>query len=196
MKIFISIFFVLIIGILTSNVKVNIINFEKKKESFELRFNINVGLYLFGFLKIFSINFNEIGIKFCFFRISYNKIKFKKNILKDVEEISMIYIIKALKIYLKKFNFIMEVGCEVVQVSIFITSIVSIFFSYMMGRNSKQINGEKVFYKIYSNYNSNFLVINFSSILSIKTINIIKLICSYLKKHRKNTSLKEAPLKI
>lgn len=200
MNIFISIFFALILIILTSKFKINIKYLQKDQKSLKIHFNVNLGMYLFGFIKIFGITLKEDGIHFLIFRFSYNKIKIDKESIKMVKEFSILDILKSLNLKLEQLNINLNIGCENVMLIVFTVCIISTFLSILSSKNRKQINFKNYYYKITPIYNSNELSFYTSMQISMKILNIIKTLLSTnknTKKHKQyNFHINKSPIKI
>lgn len=200
MNILISIFFALILIFLVSKVKINIKHLQKYQKSLKIHFNVNLGVYLFGFIKIFGVTLKEDGIHFLFFRFPYNKIKIDKKSIKTVKEFSIIDILKSLNLKLDKFYINLNIGTENVMLTVFTVFIISTFLSIVSSKNRKQINFKNYYYKITPIYNSNEFIFYTSMQISIKILNIIKTLVSINKNTKKrkqyNFHINKSPIKI
>lgn len=199
MKIWISIFFILIIGIVTSKFKINTVNLQKEKNSFKIKLNIKLGFYLFGFIKIVSLQFKEDGIYFLFFRFPYKLLKIEKDSLKILKDFSVINFLKSLHIKLDQLNVNLKIGSEDMILTVFSVFAISTFLSILSAKNRKQINLKHYYYKITPIYHTNVLSFQISSKISINTYHLIKAFPSASKsnKSRKEYQIhvKKVPLK-
>ena len=184
MKIFIYLLVVFFILFFSSRLKLDLKYFEKNSISSELRFHANVGLYLFGFIKIFGINFKEDGIHLLFFRIKYKKFEFNKNNMKN-------YIskdnLKNLNPKIEKLDLNLNVGIEDVMLTAFLIFTIATFVAVLSAKYRNQINMKNYNYRIIPSYNVNMLGIKLSCKISENILNLIKTIMLFNKiKQRKN----------
>lgn len=176
MKIGISIVFIVIVVLFTSRIKINIPYLNKEPNSFKIKFCINIGLYLFGFLKIFGISLKENEIAFLWFKFSYPKMKIDSTSMKKVKEIYNPKLLQTLNIKLEKFNFSLKIGCEDMIITVFSVFMISTLLSILFAQNSKQINLKNCHYEIIPIYNVNCLSFQASTRISINFFNITKAI--------------------
>ena len=200
MKILISIFFVVMIGILASKFKINIVYLEKEKNSFKMRFEIRIGLYLFGVIKIFGMKFKEDGMYFLSFRFPYNKLKIDKDSMKILKDFSIIDLLKSFHLRLDKLNLNLKIGSKDMILTVFSVFAISTFLSILSAKNRSQINLKNYYYKITPIYNTNLLSFQISTKISINTYNIIQALISANQsaKNRKQyrMHIKKVPLKL
>ena len=142
--------FILILGIYLSKVEIAFkeIKIQINKST---KFKIKCNLKFFGILKIFSITFNEAGIKIFNKIISYEKIPFKEEINKfkfDIEEFDISRIINEIKkvnARIDKAKFALKIGADNILVTniiiVFVSTIIALFFRHKtLNFNSKNIN--------------------------------------------------------
>ncbi len=198
MKILISIFFILIIGIFTSKFKVNTIYLEKQKNSLNIKFNIKLSFYLFGIIPIIGIQFKEDGIYFLCFKFPYKLLKIEKDSLKILKDFSVINFLKSLHLKLDQLNINLKIGSEDMILTVFSVFAISTFLSILSAKHRKQINLKQYHYKITPIYNTNILSFQISSKLSIKTYHLIKAFRSASKSNKKDNQIhiKKVPVKI
>lgn len=200
MKVWIGIFVGLILAFLTSKLKMNIKYLEKNKNMLKIHFNINLGLYLFGFIKILGISFKEDGIYFLFFQFPYNKMKIDADSVKILKEFSVWNFLKSLQIKLEKFHLNLEIGTEDMMLTVFLVFALSTFLSIFSAKNKKQINSKKYYYKITPIYQTNHLSFELSSKISIRIWNLLKSLKSVNEstndKEEHNVHGKKVPIKI
>ena len=200
MKLLIGIFLGLILAFLTSKLKINIRYLKKEKNSFKIKFNVNLGLYLFGFIKILGISLKEDGVHFLCFRFPYNKMKIDTDSMKILKEFSIWNFLKSLKIRFEKFHLNLKIGTEDMMFTVFLVFALSTFLSILSAKNRKQINLKKFYYKITPIYQVNQLSFEASSQISIQIWNILKslktLSESTNEKKEHKVHGKKVPLKI
>lgn len=198
MKILISIFFILIIGIFTSKFKVNTIHLEKQKNSLNIKFNIKLGFYLFGIIKTIGIQFKEDGIYFLCFKFPYNTLKIDKDSMKLIKDFSVINFLKSLHLKIDQLNINLKIGSEDMILTVFSVFVISTFLSILSAKHRKQINLKQYYYKITPIYNTNVLTFQISSKFSMKTYHLIKAFISASKANKKDNQIhvKEVPVKI
>lgn len=168
--------FILILGFVFSKIKVNIQKIKIDMNSFN--FKVKLGFLWFGIIKIFSIEFNEIGIKFFNKQIKYKKI-IDKSQMKKIKDDLYKFDIKAIeklnpKIELMKFN--LKVGTEDIFITSFLVTIVSVIITELLRRKMKKINLKKTYYKVLPEYNKNEIYYEGQTLVDIKTMNIFKLL--------------------
>lgn len=178
MIIFISIFFILNIIFFTSKLKIKIRNCQKDKFNSNVRFDINIGIYVFGILKIFGFSLNENCIKLLYFKIPYKKLNLKKMNMKNTNFKNLKKSVQKLDFKIEKLDFSLNIGCEENGVVTFFTFAISSVLGILCGKFG---NLDKCYYKINPIYNVNLLEFKIESIFSIKTISIIKFIINYKK---------------
>lgn len=176
MKIWFGIFLGLILAILVSSIKINVMYLTKQKKSLKIRFNVKIGLYLFGFIKIVGISLKEDGIHFLCFTFPYNKMKIDKDSMKFLKNFSLLNILHLLNINLKKFHVDLRIGTENMMLTVFLVFAISTFLSILCAKNRKQINLEKYDYKIRPIYHQNQISFEIATIISISMCNILKTI--------------------
>lgn len=198
MKILICIFFVLLVTFFTSKIKIKIRYLEKDANSFSIKFNINLGLYVFGFVKILGVTLQEDAIHFLFLCIPYSKMKIDRESMKIVKEIPVLDCLELLHLKLDKLNLELKIGSEDMILTVFSVFAISTFLSIVSAQNRKKINLKNYYYKITPIYNTNLLSIELSSQISIKILNIVRLF-QFLKKQPNKecqVHVKKVPLKI
>ena len=183
MKIFISSLFVLILAFFTSKFKIKVMYLKKDKKQLKIDFNVKLGIYLFGFIKIFSVLLKNDGIHFLFFRISYNRIKFDKNSFKSIKNYSIFNITNDLKLSLESFNLKTEIGISSIVATVLFVVLISNMICFVTSSTFKKINFKKYYYKIYPVYNSNLLEFELKTEISIKIYNLVKTL-SKIKKNK------------
>lgn len=201
MKIGISIFFVLILLVATSKLKVNIVSLQKDEKKSKVDFDIILGIYLLGFIKILGIHLKKDGIHFFGFIIPYKKIKMSNVSIRNFKMFSLRKFFNNLNGKLTKCKFVLKIGTENVFVTIFSVFAIATFWSIFSSKNSKRINIKNYDYKIIPIYNSNELSFQFSSKISINLLNIFKAFFfikreNKVKKAKKMSIGQKSPLKI
>lgn len=190
MKIFICLLVVFYVLLYMSDLKLNLEKLEKSNYSAKVKYSANLGLYLFGFIKIFGINFKEDGIHFLFFKIPYKKIKInKENVKLYIKKDNIKENFKNLNLRLENMNFMLNIGVEDIELTVFLTFIISIILSLLPVKYGKQINMKNYNYEVVPNYNVNTFVFKFSLKMSCKVVNLTRLQIKLkkIKKFSKNT---------
>jgi len=193
MKILIIIVLALILALFALKIKINIQRLSKHKKSFKIDFDINMAIYLFDFIKIFSISFKQDGIKFLIFKFSYNKIKINKNKMRNIKKDLVIKIFKNLKI--ENLNLNIVLGTENMSITVFSIFVVSALLSILPLVKKEQIDTKKYNYNIVPAYNENVLNFDISAKFSIRLLQLLKI----LFKKRKNEfskKLTNEPVKV
>lgn len=164
----------LILGLLFSKIKIDIESFEINLN--KINFKINLSLFLFGFIKIFTAKISEKGIKI-FGKIYTFKAFFKKNlkdILKNKNEDKKI--LKKLKIKIDYANFKLKLGIDNVFITAFLVTAISGIIAITFNKKIKFAKLKKCKYVVLPEFNKN--EINYKGILklSINCINLLNLI--------------------
>lgn len=169
--VFFCIFFILI-GTIFSKIKICIEKIEVNINNID--FKIKIGIFLFGFLKIFSIKCNKKGIKILGKFYSYKKLfkhdlneiirKLLKNIkIKKTKKISF-------KIDFSKFT--LRVGTEDMFITVFIVTVLSSIISEFLKRKIQKINKNNINYKVIPEFNKLMFFYEGKTDISIKTLNL------------------------
>lgn len=182
---FLSILF--IVGMYFSKLRIIVkkIDFEmngkvKAKEDYEIK----AAIYLFGFVKIFGIAFEEDGIKFLGLKVAYKNLKntkiYKDVIKKDAIELDRKIIkdkIKALDMKFEKVNLNLKLGTDSTLITSFITFIVSTVVSFVIQRSVTKYNSKKHRFIITPMYeNRNSIKMFLELVACFKLRNIIKVL--------------------
>lgn len=174
MKILISIFFVVFLILVTSKVKINILSLQKDRSSKKVDFDVNVGFYLLGIIKILSIHLRKEGIYFWGWSIPYKNLQMDNLKMKDFKMTSVLEFLKILDFKLNEFKVDLKIGTEDVLFTIFSVFAISTFLSLFFAINRKKVNRRNCYYHVMPIYNSNELSFRISLKLSINMMNFIK----------------------
>lgn len=186
MKIFISILVILFLIIFTSRIKVNVISSKKATKGEKIQFKVNLGIYLFGIIKIFGINFKQDGVYFLFFSMPYSKIKINKNELQILKEYSILDSAKLLDLKVNKFYLDLKIGSEEMMLTVFSVFAISTLVSIFLAKHSKGTKRKNYYYKITPMYNVDILEFEISAQVSLKLINFIKNLIATNKNKKQN----------
>lgn len=177
----------LILGIYFSKLKivVNKMEFEmngnvKSKEDYEIK----IGIYLFGIIKIFGIVLAENSLRFLNIKIPYRKIKrtkiYNEMIKKDAIDFDRKLLkdkIKNLSMKFEKINLNMKFGTDSTLITSFLTFIVSTLISFLIQKSVTKYKPNKHKFIITPMYeNRNSIKIFLELIASFKLRNIIKVL--------------------
>jgi len=169
--------------------KFQVTNFNKKESDAKIRANfcINIGLFLFGKIKIFKSKITDKKLK---------KINKKLNIKDKIKKIDFknlkgnIYLDKNTKKIIRKYKIIeitkfklnMQIGLEDVIFTSIIINIISIILSILLARTLDKEGIKKSTYKIQPiYYNKNLINVKLESIINIKIVHIMYIIFILLK---------------
>ncbi len=191
MKILISIFFVVFLILVTSKVKINILSLQKDRSSKKVDFDINVGLYLLGIVKILSVHLRKEGIYFLGWSIPYKNLPIDNLKMKDFKMTFVLEFLKILDFRLNEFKVELKIGTEDVLLTAFSVFVISTFFSIFFAKNRRKINQKNYNYHVVPIYNSNELSFRISLKLSINLINLIKALFSQKQKRQVKQKLKK-----
>lgn len=160
------------LGIIFSKIKISIENFELNIN--KLDFNIKIGIFLFGFIKVFGIKCDKNGIKILGKRFSYEKI-FKLNleelILKNLKK-KDVEIAEKLNIEVDIARFTLKIGAEDMFITAFLVTFLSGVIAVLLKKNVKKINSKKICYEVLPEFNKIELLYKGKIDISIKTLNI------------------------
>lgn len=169
----------LIIGILFSKFKINLINLEvntKNKKRF--KYKLNLEIYLFYFIKIIIFSCNEENIKFFSKKINYKKIIERlriDNILN--KQIENYFELKNITVNLEKINLNCKVGTGSAIITGYIVTLLSIIVSFFINRTAMKINSELHQFKVLPIYRDDLIFeLKLEGIISIKMIHILYVI--------------------
>jgi hypothetical protein len=184
---FIIFLLILGLGIYFGKLKVNIKNLEFEmngKVKSKNTYKINVGIYLFGTLKMFGISFEENALRILGKKINYREIKqtkvYKDMIKKDVSEFDRKLLtdnIKTLNMKFEKINLNAKLGTDSTLITSFLTFAVSTGVSFVIQKSINKYNPNKHKFIITPMYeNRNSINIFLELIASFKLKNVIKVI--------------------
>lgn len=174
MKILVGIFLVLCLSLITSKFKINVVSLQKERCSKKVDFDVNIGLYLLGIVKILSIHLKKEGIYFFGWSIPYKNLQMNNFKMKDLKITSILEFLKILDFKLNEFKIDLKIGTEDVLFTVFSVFAISTFLSVFFAKNRKKVNQKKCNYCIVPVYNSNELSFRISLKLSLNMVNFIK----------------------
>ncbi len=188
------------LGIVFSKLKivVNSLEFEMNgKVKAKNNYQIRVGLYLYGKLKIIGITFEEDKIKFLNFSITYKNLKqtkfFQNMIRKDAIELDKQVLkdnIKLLSMRFEKVNLNVRLGTESTLITSFLTFAISTAISFILQKGITKYNPNKHKFIITPLYeNRDNIAVYLDLIASFKFVNIVKVLFE-LNKLSKNEHIK------
>lgn len=200
-------FFILLIlffvfGVIFSKIKINIkkFNFKMlKNELCENEFWVNIGLYLFGIIKIISINIKNNDIRFMGKKLAYETLKstevYKKLLKPDIKELDRKLLtenIKSLSIKFDKFNLDLSLGADSTLITSFLVFAVSTVISMIVRKGVTKYSPKKHRFIITPKYeNFNLINVNLYCVISLKTSNLLKVASNTSKRNKeKKLSLK------
>ena len=152
----------------------------KSKEDYEIK----IGIYLFGIIKIFGIVLAENNLRFLNIKIPYRKIKrtkiYNEMIKKDAIDFDRKLLkdkIKNLSMKFEKINLNMKFGTDSTLITSFLTFIVSTLISFLIQKSVTKYKPNKHKFIITPMYeNRNSIKIFLELIASFKLRNIIKVL--------------------
>lgn len=190
----IILFFVL--GLVFSKIKINVKKLDFKmfrNELFEKDYLVNIGIYLFGKIKVFGITFKDNNMQFMGKNLNLENIKrskfyknFEQSDIKDLDRKTIIDKIKNLNLRFEKFNLDLSLGTDSTLITSFLIFAVSTIISLIVKKGVSKYNPKKHRFIITPRYeNCNLANIYLECILSVKTTNIVK-IFMYINKISKD----------
>lgn len=174
MKILISILLILLVMIITSKFKINVILLKQEKNLSKVDFNVKLRLYILGIIKIGGMTLKNDGIHFGRLVIPYRKVKIQDFEMRNWKEISFLDVFKILDLKFHELKINLGIGTEDVFLTIFSVFAISTLFSIFSARNSEKINRKNFYYNIVPIYNSNELRFEFSAKIEMSMICFIK----------------------
>ena len=157
--------------LLFSSLRIKIENIRINNLKLNPNYKIFIQLYFGNKIKIFSKRLN----------INKDKVNSKKDNKKIINK-EIIKELFDLKFNLEKINLYMEIGYEDASILPIITALLNSIVSITLLKMNANKKDTKYFIK--PNYNTDILKIYFDSIISIKIVHIIYVMCKIIKKGR------------
>lgn len=146
-------FLSVILGLIFSKLKIVVkkLDFEMiEKVNSKKDYEVKIGIYLYGKIKIIGITIEEYGVKILGQKISYEKIKnwkIYKNIMKeDMVQIDKDIVkdnIKTLNMKFEKVNLNLKLGTDSTLITSFLTFAVSTVVSFIIQKSITKYNPKK-----------------------------------------------------
>ncbi len=194
MKILISILLIGLVLIVTSKIKIHVISLKKEKKLSKTDFNIKLGWYILGVVKIAGITLKKDGIHFGKLTIPYGKVKIQNMEMRNWKEISFWDVFKMLDLKFRELEIDVGIGTESVMLTIFSVFVISTFLSIFSARNSEKVDQEKFYYKVSPIYQSNELRFDISAKIEMTLIRFIKVLM-YINREAKNKEINKIHIK-
>ena len=182
-----------ILGIVLSKVKFKIkhLKYETNFKETHKKFEINVGIYLYGYIKILGATLGDDGVKIFGKKVSYHKFKwfepFKNVDFKGLNHDFKLSEMREWKLQLEKLDLELNMGFEDVLFTSFSIFAVSTFLSFFVKKTVKKYNPKRYRYTIMPHYRSkNQVNLKSVGIISAKTVHIIAILLKYKKRRTKN----------
>lgn len=175
-------FFLLIVS--TIRIKIDELQISNKCKKISKKVVCEIGLYLFGKMKIIKINLNNKKIKEIYLKEknNYKKIKNKISISKN-----NIKNIKKLNPDIITYNMHLEIGLQDAIATSCIIVLCSSVISYILAKNIEKYDDSKYNYIITPIYSdSNIIDLKLKMIIDIKILNLIYFIMSSIKFNKKS----------
>ena len=181
--------FLLMLGVLFSNFKINLINLDisyKNKKKF--KYKLNFEIYLFYFIKIIIFSCNDENIRFFNKKVKYNKIieilKLDSIINKQIENYSEF---KNISVNLERLDFKCKVGIGNGILTGYIVTILSIAISFFINKLAEKIDSKLHKFKVLPVYVDDLILeLKLECIISIKMIHILYVIRKQKIRRKKN----------
>lgn len=184
---FIIILIIFCLGIYFGKLKINVkkIDFEmngkvKSKNDYE----INIGIYWFGILKMMGISVEEDGFKVLGKKFLYEKMKkgktYQNIVNRDIKEFNKELItgnIKRLDMKFDKVNLNLKLGADSTLITSFLTFIISTCVSFIIQKSVTKYNPNRHKFIITPMYeNKNVIQVFLELIVSLKIKNVVKVL--------------------
>ena len=179
MIIFVCIFFLFLLFILTSSLKLKIKYLDKEIGERKIKYCIEFGIFLLGFIKIVSVHFSEKGMKIFKILIPYSKMHFTWQKGQFSKAISSLKSLNKLNFCLKHLDVHVSLGTEDTQITVLAVFILSMLIGLFTAKRVKQITYKNYFWEVKPIYNLNCFGFHIESEFSIHTLEIVK---NFLKK--------------
>ncbi len=187
--VFLFILLVIILAIVTTKVKVDIVNIKfisNLKEHINKDYKIKIAICIFQKIPVLIMNIDNKKIVN---NRRINKIVKDNNGKIEINErylnTEIFEIIKSLKIELNEMDLKILIGTENAGMTAFIIPIVSTFLAMFLSKKISRYNNKQIFSVTPVYINENLINIEFSGIFQIQMIHIINTICIFNKKKRK-----------
>ncbi len=182
-----------IIGFLLSKIKFKIKNwdFETNLKNVHKDFEVDIGIYLYGYIKIIGASLKDDGVRIWGKKVDYDKFKkyepFRNVNFKSIDRDFKISELREWKLQLEKLNLTLDVGFENVLFTSFSVFLISTILSIFVKKTVKKYNPKKYEYMIMPHYRStNQIKLKANGIISAKTVHIIFILLKYKKRRAKN----------
>jgi len=140
---------ILIIIILTGTIKTKV--FEVDISGNNAKFNVQIGIYLFNKIKIFSSKINEKKLEKLSnskFALKFNNFNFNKIPIKTLTPKRIKEYLKILNINLEKLNLNIEIDTENILIATFLIPTISSFLAIILSISVKKYKEENYYYNI------------------------------------------------
>ena len=187
MKLVLSFFIVLnlILGILFIKIKVSAKKIDIvfiRKNIKTANYDINIGVYFLGFIKICNISIKNGYVKFLFIKKSIDEINNSKVFLKNIKlkfiktsPKKMLENFKKIRFKLENLNLDLEVGTESVLFTSVLIGLLSTIISSSMQSYIEKFNKEKYKWKILPNFEERVLL-NLNASLNLSYSPVLNII--------------------
>ena len=189
--IFLLIFLIILLSILTIKIKIEIINLKfisKNQNKLNKNYKIKITIYTFFKIpvlllkitneKIQKIINNENFIK----TIKKQELKLIKN--KNDIDVEVIQGLKSVKLEIEEMDLKIDIGTENAATTAFLVPIISTILAMILSKKIKKYNNKQIFSITPIYINQNLINVEFSGIFEIKMIHIINTICILNKKRK------------
>ncbi|MCI8617027.1 MAG: hypothetical protein HFJ60_02040 [Clostridia bacterium] len=189
--VFLLIFLIAILMILTIRIKIELKNFKfnsQNKKHLEKNYEIKITLFTFQKIPILKTKINSKKIEKIMSNEKIRNIIEKQGtkIIEDKGKIDkeIFKWIKKMNIELEEMNLKILIGTEDASITAFIIPIISTALAIFLSKKIKKCNDKQVFHINPVYINQNLINIEFSGIFQIKMIHIINMICLLNKRKR------------
>lgn len=171
--------FLLIIGVLFSSFKINLINLDiNSKNKKRFKYKLNFEIYLFYFIKIIIFSCNDENIKCFSKKINYKKIIERLRIDNILNKQIKNYLeLKKITINLERINLDCKIGTGNAIITGYIVTLISIMISFFINKSVMKIDSELHKFKVLPIYLDDLILeLKLEGIISIKMIHILYVI--------------------
>ena len=175
------------LGFIFSKIKISVEKIELNINNTDFR--IRIGIFLFGFLKVFGLKCDKNGITVLGKFFSYKKIfnlEFKEIIIKNLKK-KELKMANKLNIKIDFARFTLRIGAENMFITVFLVTLISSLIPELLKKKIRKIDNKNIDYKILPEFNKIEIYYEGRTSLSIKTIDLKNVIFNTKNNKTKTT---------
>ena len=143
------------------------------KNNIEIRANVKI--FLYGFIKVFSININKDGIEFFGNKILYKtffkpeKMEKLRKKLKNLNFKNLDNVTKKMNIKINSIKFILKIGTEDIFITNFLVVIISSIIANLIRKKISIVDIKNVNYRVLPEFNKNEIYFEGDTVIRVST---------------------------